>query len=342
MRPSTPDRLVSKFAQRWEKGIWIGFDDGSNAHLVLTSRGVVTSRSVRRLPVEAQNQHFVLEEAAGAPWDFKEDPRVDLAATWGERQRQQQEREQERERQSGDAAEQAAADQPSEGLSVMPGEGGQLLVPDVIEPPPGLVPPGYPTLAMDRLPSAEREVKRARFEETKVGPPNPSQRPEAFAAPTTPLGPGTPDPRDDEELRQVWEKRPVEEGSGEVGKRARFAQGSSPASSSWQGLGPVQRPPSTATTSSSASGSGGGAAGSGDGVVLQQLGQPHVLQEGVAFQAENQGPGEVNPSTGQQGSTGHGEQPGLPEPKKVRLAGLERGRIRVETDIGTEFLSVPE
>lgn len=195
---------------------------------------------------------------------------------------------------------------------------------------------------MDRLPSAEREVKRARFEETKVGPPNPSQRPEAFAAPTTPLGPGTPDPRDDEELRQVWEKRPVEEGSGEVGKRARFAQGSSPASSSWQGLGPVQRPPSTATTSSSASGSGGGAAGSGDGVVLQQLGQPHVLQEGVAFQAENQGPGEVNPTTGQQGSTGHGEQPGLPEPKKVRLAGLERGRIRVETDIGTEFLSVPE
>jgi len=130
-----PDRLVSKFAQRWEKGIWIGLDDGSNAHLVLTSRGVVTSRSVR-LPVEAQNQHSVLEEAAGAPRDFREDPRVDLAATRRERQRQQWEREQERERLRGDVAEQAAADEPSVGLSVMPGEGGQLLAPDVVEPPP--------------------------------------------------------------------------------------------------------------------------------------------------------------------------------------------------------------
>jgi len=66
--------------------------------------------------------------------------------------------------------------------------------------------------------------------------------------------------------------------------------------------------------------------------VLQQLGQPQTVQAGVVSQAEGLGQSshpsvEVTPTTGQQGITGYGEQPGLPEPKKVRLAGLEGGRI---------------
>jgi hypothetical protein len=73
-----PERLNSKFAQRWTKGMWVGVDDLSTSHLVLTPNGVVASRAVRRLPVGEQSQPTVLDEACGAPWSFLDDPRIDL------------------------------------------------------------------------------------------------------------------------------------------------------------------------------------------------------------------------------------------------------------------------
>ena len=73
-----PERLAHKFAQRWVKGLWVGYDDLSNSNLVLCPSGVVTSRSVRRLPPDAQSDPVAFDEACGAPWSFVEDARVGL------------------------------------------------------------------------------------------------------------------------------------------------------------------------------------------------------------------------------------------------------------------------
>ena len=54
-----PDKLAHKFAQWWSTGMWAGFDDMSNGNLVLTAAGVVSSRSVRRLPPDEQKDLVV-------------------------------------------------------------------------------------------------------------------------------------------------------------------------------------------------------------------------------------------------------------------------------------------
>jgi hypothetical protein len=54
--PIDPPGLRRKLDTQWLKGTWVGRTDESDAHIVLTSHGVVTGRSVRRLPPEQRYQ----------------------------------------------------------------------------------------------------------------------------------------------------------------------------------------------------------------------------------------------------------------------------------------------
>jgi hypothetical protein len=87
------DRLPSKFDARWQRGLYLGHDDNSNAHVVLTCYGVQLSRSIRRLPAEYQRDKVVFEEANGHPWDMLADGRVEAHMKRKERETQAGEQE---------------------------------------------------------------------------------------------------------------------------------------------------------------------------------------------------------------------------------------------------------
>ena len=53
----------------WIKGVWVGRDSQSDAHLVLTKDGVCRCRSIRRCPTEEQFDSSVLQQVKGLPWD---------------------------------------------------------------------------------------------------------------------------------------------------------------------------------------------------------------------------------------------------------------------------------
>ena len=61
-----------KAAPRWTKGIYAGKTLMSDEHLVLTSAGVETVRTVRRLPAGSQFQLETLKQARGVPWNTLE------------------------------------------------------------------------------------------------------------------------------------------------------------------------------------------------------------------------------------------------------------------------------
>ena len=86
------DRLPSKFDARWQRALYVGHDDSSNAHIVLTSSGVQLSRSIRRLTVEHQRDRVVFEEACGTPWNSLEDGRVEAHFCGKQREREREER----------------------------------------------------------------------------------------------------------------------------------------------------------------------------------------------------------------------------------------------------------
>ena len=48
--PIDPPGLRKKLDTQWLKGTWVGRTDETDAHIVLTPHGVITGRSVRRLP----------------------------------------------------------------------------------------------------------------------------------------------------------------------------------------------------------------------------------------------------------------------------------------------------
>jgi hypothetical protein len=54
--PIDPPGLRKKLDTQWIKGTWVGRTDESDAHIVLTRDGVITGRSVRRLPPESRFQ----------------------------------------------------------------------------------------------------------------------------------------------------------------------------------------------------------------------------------------------------------------------------------------------
>jgi len=137
------DRLPSKFDARWQRGLYVGHDDNSNAHVVLTCYGVQLSRSIRRLPAEPQRDKVVFEEASGLPWDMLADGRVEAHMKRKEKERQAGEQEG---RPVGEPAREPGG-----------GEGpGQASVPELIPmvlPESVAVPdpPAVPTLGPQRL-----------------------------------------------------------------------------------------------------------------------------------------------------------------------------------------------
>ncbi|CAL1148944.1 unnamed protein product, partial [Cladocopium goreaui] len=62
-------KVKDKAAPRWVKGIYAGKTESSDEHLVLTSSGALTFRTVRRLPKGSQFQNAVMDAARGAPWN---------------------------------------------------------------------------------------------------------------------------------------------------------------------------------------------------------------------------------------------------------------------------------
>jgi len=70
------DRLPSKFDARWQRALYVGHDDSSNAHIVLTSSGVQLSRSIRRLPVEHQRDRA---PPSAEPWPPSPAQRADAS-----------------------------------------------------------------------------------------------------------------------------------------------------------------------------------------------------------------------------------------------------------------------
>ena len=56
---------------QWRKGLWVGLNEKSGAHILLTPDGALESRSVRRLPKEQQWSAEAVVAAKGLPWDYK-------------------------------------------------------------------------------------------------------------------------------------------------------------------------------------------------------------------------------------------------------------------------------
>ena len=65
------DKLrAGKLDSAWVKAVWVGRVDKSNEHLLLTAKGCIMSRVVRRIP--DGNQASYHAEVQGLPWDTVE------------------------------------------------------------------------------------------------------------------------------------------------------------------------------------------------------------------------------------------------------------------------------
>ena len=58
---------AGKLDSAWVKAVWAGRVDKSNEHLLLTTKGCIRSRVVRRMPDGNQASYHV--EVQGLPWD---------------------------------------------------------------------------------------------------------------------------------------------------------------------------------------------------------------------------------------------------------------------------------
>ena len=58
---------AGKLDSAWAKAVWVGRVDRSNEHLLLTTKGCIRSRVVRRIP--DGNQASYHAEVQGLPWD---------------------------------------------------------------------------------------------------------------------------------------------------------------------------------------------------------------------------------------------------------------------------------
>jgi hypothetical protein len=58
----------AKFAQRWTTGVWLGRSSISDEHIVGTSKGILLTRTVKRLEPDKKWQQPVLLAMKGTPW----------------------------------------------------------------------------------------------------------------------------------------------------------------------------------------------------------------------------------------------------------------------------------
>ncbi|CAE8681060.1 unnamed protein product, partial [Polarella glacialis] len=70
---------LAKSEARWIKCIWLGRAEADNSHILSTSDGIVSARTVRRLPVARQCDAATLHEACGLPWAPKDGVRKPVA-----------------------------------------------------------------------------------------------------------------------------------------------------------------------------------------------------------------------------------------------------------------------
>jgi hypothetical protein len=184
----------------------------------------------------------------------------------------------------------------------MPGESGETVATELVAPPPGLGPVGLPTLDVNKLPEAAGEGDERDRGKRQRVEEGPLGPPNPTQRADVFMGPRTPDPAQP----QTPDPRddPIMREVWE--KRAREAAG--PGTPIEVKKSPPEEPAHV---------------------------QPGTSSSGSAF------PPDVG-SSSQPAAALEGEQPGLPEPKKVRIAGLVEGRGQVETDVGTEYVPVAE
>ena len=61
--------VIDKCIEKWRIGIWIGFIEDSNEHLIGTPNGIVKCYSVRRLDEVGNFDKKQIEEIRGTPWE---------------------------------------------------------------------------------------------------------------------------------------------------------------------------------------------------------------------------------------------------------------------------------
>ncbi|CAE8593271.1 unnamed protein product, partial [Polarella glacialis] len=71
---------LAKSKARWIKCIWLGRAEADNSHILTASDGIVSARTVRRLPVASQCDAATPHEACGLPWAPKDGVRKPVAA----------------------------------------------------------------------------------------------------------------------------------------------------------------------------------------------------------------------------------------------------------------------
>ena len=59
---------IPKEEPRWRNGLWLGFIDHTNEHLIGTSRGVLKCRAIRRHDASEQFDAKMVEDLRGTPW----------------------------------------------------------------------------------------------------------------------------------------------------------------------------------------------------------------------------------------------------------------------------------
>jgi hypothetical protein len=70
---------LAKSKARWVKAIWLGRAEADNSHILSTSDGIVSARTVRRLPLASQCDAATLHEACGLLWAPKDGVRKPVA-----------------------------------------------------------------------------------------------------------------------------------------------------------------------------------------------------------------------------------------------------------------------
>ena len=66
-----PGPHLTKLKEKWGHGIWVGRENASNSHLVLTRAGAIPCRAIRRLPPSERNNKQLLLTVAGHPCSFE-------------------------------------------------------------------------------------------------------------------------------------------------------------------------------------------------------------------------------------------------------------------------------
>ena len=60
---------IQKDQSRWRTGIWLGFIDDTNEHIIGTCRGTLKCRAIRRFDASEQFSAVEIDEMRGSPWE---------------------------------------------------------------------------------------------------------------------------------------------------------------------------------------------------------------------------------------------------------------------------------